>query len=225
MDLGLSHLLHYEIEEPKVRTMLVEVPYRDGNVDLIPYMYNAPVFQNRKITIRFETVEPRSTWPALMTNLHVKLSGRKTKVIFNTDIDYFYEGICTVGRLVDKGSTAEITITIDAFPYKKRVIAENKTIEFEYTAGGTDKVIDVGQQWGFVNTIGITATPDLPYGARVQILIDRNVQLLDVVAGGDAVTSAGLMIQPNAHTITAIVTGVSQPTAISATININGGLL
>lgn len=224
MDLGLM-LLHYEIEEPKVRQMKVEIPFRNGSLDLLPYVSPDPVFANRKITMRFETKRPRSEWPELISGLFEKFSGKVTKVVFSTDIDNYWSGMCTVGRLIDKTSTAEITITIDAFPYKRKVIESVEIIDFEYNAGSTLKNITVSDPVAFINTIGVNPSPALPLGARVTIVLDDKTTLFDWVLGGDELTAKGLVIQGGTHSVRTVVLGVSQATDIQLIMNLSGGAL
>lgn len=205
--------------------MKVDIPFRNGSIDLLPYVSPEPVFENRKITMRFETKRPRSEWPELISSIYEKLSGKVTKIIFSDDGFYSWNGMCTVGRLVDKVSTAEITITVDAFPFKKKSSENVEVINFEYATGGTEKIITISDPISYINSVDINPSVDLPLGARVTIVMDDKTTLFDGVYGGDIITSNGLVISGGQHSIRTVVLGVSQSTDIQLILNTSGGAL
>lgn len=145
-DYGLQ-LLSRTIESPAVKRATVDVPYRDGSIDLMTALSDVPHYQNRQITMSFELMEHIGRWEAIRSELYNLFHGRKVQVVFSGDESYFWEGICSIGAVEYHGFTAGLEITVDAYPLKRTrrpVLRQTFTLE-----GTATKIYNVGNHRGF----------------------------------------------------------------------------
>ena len=130
--------LHKEIASPEVKRNVISIPLAHGDIDLTARMTGGePVFANRNIMLQFELRSMRSNWMTDFANIMQKLHGRIMDVVLDEDSNYRWNGLVTVAGLEDHGSTAGITINVDAYPYKWSKTAENT---LNYTSVGTRTV-------------------------------------------------------------------------------------
>lgn len=115
---GLDYL-HKEISSPALKTVSVSLPLVHGKTDLTDRMTGGnPVYDNRTLTFVFEMRTFRSTWLTNWSNIAAAVHGKTLQVTLDEDSSWYWIGRVTVGALEDHGSTAGLTITVDAFPFK-----------------------------------------------------------------------------------------------------------
>lgn len=117
--------IHWECAPPTAKRELVEVPLRDGYVDVTQYIDNSLVaYSPRTLTIGLEIRGLRGEWPATYSKLMQKLHGRSGVIRRDEDPEWEWEGWAAVGALEDHGGSAGVTITVTAQPYKERCISK-----------------------------------------------------------------------------------------------------
>lgn len=170
-DLGLF-LTAYEIEAPEVQRYTVEVPGRNGVLDLTSALFGEAKFYNRKIEIELSAVySPYSTaWPDILTAVLKSIHGQTLDVAFDDDPDWHWAGLCEVSPDADNDS---FTITVDAEPFKYKTDAtavtvsltadEEQTITLsnEYVAVAPTITVDGGDD---VNVTIVCGTSSLVIG-------------------------------------------------------------
>lgn len=115
--------IHWAVTPPEPKKEIVEVPLRDGYIDISYYIDNILVaYGPRTITIGLELRGLRSDWPATYSKMMQKLHGRQVLVQRSEDPDWQWNGWAAVGPLEDHKATAGVTITVTAQPYKERLI-------------------------------------------------------------------------------------------------------
>ena len=106
------------IEYPTPVTETVQVPGYDGVVDLSTVLTDGDIkYKNRKITITLILISDDGQLMRPLSVIANQVQGQRLKIIFDEDPDYYYIGRCTMKAKIDK-TVAEITITVDADPYK-----------------------------------------------------------------------------------------------------------
>lgn len=119
-----ANFIHWEVSAPEPRTEIIEVPLRDGFVDLASQLSGNVFYGYRTITIGLELRGLRSTWfnnySALMNDLH----GQPVEVIRADDADWYWTGVASVGALEDHGASAGVTIEVTVQPFKRTVQTE-----------------------------------------------------------------------------------------------------
>lgn len=122
-DFGLI-LITRNISAPEVRTNLIEVPGRDGSLDLTERLTGAPVFGDRTITMEFFTFEKFENWPSFVSNIENFLHGKKLEISFDDDAFFYYIGRCDVKSFEYDRGAGRLTITALAEPYKREDMSQ-----------------------------------------------------------------------------------------------------
>lgn len=132
-------LLPYEIEikSPEPKTYLVSIPARSGDLDFTEYLADGEIaYENREITINMYCFADSSKYQEMEQKCKNALHGRKMKIVFDSDPDYYYYGRITVDWNSDSNIDV-VSLTCDCEPYKYKL---NKTV-VEDSISGTKKII------------------------------------------------------------------------------------
>ena len=79
-------------------------------------------FNNRSLEVKFEGQDMNFTeWAEVVSRTADALHERYAKVILDTDPDYYYYGLCRVTAKKDALAFSEMSVVIDAFPWKRRI--------------------------------------------------------------------------------------------------------
>ena len=107
------------VAPPEVRTQYIEVPGRNGNIDLTDALTGRPVYGNRTITLELGGKKPPEEWPVFFSRFLGDVHGRKVTIVFDNDPACYYVGRATVTGAYEKGTEiARFTVEITAEPYK-----------------------------------------------------------------------------------------------------------
>ena len=90
-DFGLI-LSSQAIAPPEPRIKLVDVPMRDGSVDLTEAVSDTVRYQDRKITLTFSVIDARNTWVDKISKIQNYLHGQRMKIVFDEDTSFYYIG-------------------------------------------------------------------------------------------------------------------------------------
>ncbi|MCC8181522.1 MAG: phage tail family protein [Clostridiales bacterium] len=117
-DLGL-YLTNASIGAPEVQTNYIDVPGRDGQLDLSTALTGAVRYKNRTIELTFATAKRVSgkEWHALLSDVSNLLHGQEKTIAFDGD-DYYYKGRCTVTDFAVEGEKHTLTVSCNCEPYK-----------------------------------------------------------------------------------------------------------
>lgn len=126
------------IGKAEVKKTIIDIPGADGVIDLSEY-FGEPKYKNRKLTFEFSYIETEDSWNSVYSDIQNKLNGQDMKVILEEDSDYYYAGRCSVNDWKSNKKTGNITIEIDADPYKykinptviENVVTESAVLNFE----------------------------------------------------------------------------------------------
>lgn len=115
-DLGLI-LNSRDISAPEVKTNYVDIDGADGSIDMTEALGEIR-YENRKIKLEFTSVIGREFFWYEFSRCQNLLHGRKFKIIFSDDEDWYY-----IGRIsIDKWKTDKVLGTmnfdIECEPYK-----------------------------------------------------------------------------------------------------------
>lgn len=92
-------------------------------------------FENRKIKIEFG-VSPEDRWKFAYAldkyDLLSMLNGRRSKVIFDDDPDFYYEGRLRVTSYTPYAIVPKITVEMDAYPFKRDVLKQHLQFRVPY---------------------------------------------------------------------------------------------
>lgn len=118
-DLGM-YLTKAEIGQPKPQTTFLTVPGRDGPLDLSEALDGTIHYQEREISLTFESTPLLSgkTWPVFLSDLSNLVHGVISKIAFDDDGDYYYTGRGEVSDFGITGNKYSITMGFICDPYK-----------------------------------------------------------------------------------------------------------
>ena len=109
----------YIIPMPTVQTNFVEIPGRDGMLDLSEG-FGLVRYSNRAIALTLYAVAPyEQTLSSFVNDIH----GKRIELVFDRDPSFYYVGRVSVDALEKKDGYCAITVNVTAEPYKyKRTI-------------------------------------------------------------------------------------------------------
>jgi predicted phage tail component-like protein len=123
-DYGLYVTNTNPVAPPVAKTQHIEVPGRNGNIDITEALTGYTIYGNREITLQLGGKKIENAWPSFMSNFINEIHGKQVKVIFDDNPDYYYIGRATVESDYTRGNRiATFTVTIDAEPYKYEVLS------------------------------------------------------------------------------------------------------
>lgn len=157
-----ANYIHWECTAPEPKREIAEIPLRDGFIDLTAMLADEVFYKARTITIGLELRSLRVDWARYYSQILQDLHGREVEVFRSEDPNWFWIGSAAVGPLEDHGSTAGVTITITAQPYKRTRAYEG---ELSLSLSGDQSVtIPVRHMRGYpeftCSAIGMTVTKD-----------------------------------------------------------------
>lgn len=114
-------LTSLDVGTPSLSTVTVDVPGRNGTLDLTERLYGVPsVYGNRTLSIEFQTTEKLSgrTRSALYKTLVSAWHGKMAYLSVSDDTECCYYGRLSVGSFTLSGNLWEISVEADCKPYK-----------------------------------------------------------------------------------------------------------
>ena len=114
--------------EPKVNK--VEVPLRDGSIDLTQALTDEVKYNDRNIQLTFSVIDPRKTWSEKISEIENYLHGQRMKIIFDEDSSFYYIGRVSVDKWTSDRNigTLEIVCTVEPFKYS----IESSAVDWEW---------------------------------------------------------------------------------------------
>lgn len=144
-DLGL-YLKKRIIYPPEVQTNYVEVPQRDGKIDLSEGLTGLVKYYNRKIEFQFVLQDESNNYQTKFSEVENYLHGKKMKIIFDDDFDNYYIGRLTVEKVDTNETLGEINVTAECEPYKYDITSSDELWlwdPFDFEDGVINEFIDV----------------------------------------------------------------------------------
>lgn len=139
-DLGLF-LADATFEEPIPKRVTVDIPYRDGILDLGAVISDSVVFNNRAIVFTFKVVDYSKDWVRMFSALANQIHGRQLHVEVSSDPGWYWDAFCTV-TVQSENNLGTVIVTCNAYPYK----LHDYSIDVSSTASGVTKVITITRQ-------------------------------------------------------------------------------
>ena len=202
-DYGLYVTNTNPVEPPEVKAEYIEVPGRNGQIDLTEALTGYTVYNNRQIVLELGGRKRSQDWPGFMSNFLNDLHGKKVKVVFDNDPSYYYQGRATVESDYEKGNEiARFTLTINAEPYK---YSNQSATEpwlwdpFSFVDGviryynqiqvdGTAQIQVLGSEMPVIPVFTTSAAMQVEFGGKTYDLAAGNNKIYDIVLMNQAYT-------------------------------------
>ena len=91
-DFGLAIGNNDYIGEPEYESYYVDVPGRDGFLDLSETVSGRVIYKKRKISIEFGGMGTCNGWDATISNMRNLFHGKTVQLIFDNDTDWYWTG-------------------------------------------------------------------------------------------------------------------------------------
>ena len=175
-DLGLV-LYSKKISPPKVKTTTVEIPGRDGDLDITEALTGRVSYEDREIIFVFRIPSPKEEWASVYSDTLNSIHGKKMNIILDDDPDYHYTGRVSVEDFGVNRNLAEIEVKCLVEPKKTY-----KTIS-KYTASVTDtkKVTVKNSGIPTVPTITVSKEMNVVFGGNTYHLSPGKNRVFDIL--------------------------------------------
>lgn len=117
-DWGLYVGNNAAVEPPTVRTNFIEIPGRNGNIDMTETLSGRPIYGNRVITLELGGKVAKERQQQFVSDFVNAYHGRRVTVEFDRDREWYYEGRATISGVEISNTVVRMTMTVDADPYK-----------------------------------------------------------------------------------------------------------
>lgn len=165
-----------KIESPAYKGEEIKIPGADGVLDQTEY-FGEIKFENRKITLQFKTFGTRKELADITSAFQNAVQGRKMKLSFTDDEDFYYIGRVKIKTPSDKKNIRTFDLECSCEPYKYKMY---ETVIKKY-----------------VDTVATIHCPNLRKSVIPEITTDASVQIIfkDVTYSVDA----GTFIMPEIY--------------------------
>lgn len=135
------HLIPSErpsIASPGVSTSFVEIPGRDGAIDMSTFLTNRAVYGMRQGSWDFYVANDYEDWEAIRMKIMAFLHGKSYKIVLEDDPTWYWEGRFSVGNWRSESSNSRIQIDYQINPYKHKIRSDGNqdviwdTFNFEH---------------------------------------------------------------------------------------------
>ena len=184
-DWGLR-LSNVSIGLPEPRTVYVDVPGRNGSLDLTEAQHGGIVYGNRTLVFTFDALTSYEHWSMLLSAIANAIQGRKVRIILDSDPDFYYVGRCSIETEKANSVLASITITCDCDPFKRPTTSLEEFAGMQISSPSAWTEISI-QGWPFNEALEITCSADmlLKYNS-VEYELGRGLNIMsqiDLAAG------------------------------------------
>lgn len=108
-------------QQGDVKTMYVDIPGADSQIDMTEALSGYPTYKNREGSLEFIVANGwRKSWAAGFSKFSNWLHGRTLRVVLDDDPEYFYEGRFKLNewKSNNDGTWSNVTIDYNLKPYK-----------------------------------------------------------------------------------------------------------
>ena len=111
-------------QQGDVKTVYIDIPGADGQIDATEALTGYPVYSNREGSLEFIVANGwRASWAAGFSQFANWLHGKRLRVILDDDPEYFYEGRFKLNewKSNNDGTWSNVTLDYNLKPYKYSV--------------------------------------------------------------------------------------------------------
>lgn len=175
-DLGLV-LYSKKISPPKARTTTVEVPGRDGNLDITEALTGRVMYEDREISFVFRVPNPKEQWAETYSRVLNNIHGKSMDIVLDDDPDNTYTGRVSVDDFATNRSLAEIGVTCIVNPKKTYKTSVSKTV----AVSGTKALTVTNNGVPVVPTITADKEMTVSFGGKTHNLSPGKNRLFDIL--------------------------------------------
>ena len=190
-DFGI-YLTSKTINPPEPQTNTIYVPLRDGSIDLTESLTNDVKYNDRKINMTFSVIHPMEQWSDKVSEIENYLHGKRMKVVFDDDQNFYYMGRLKVNEWSSQKSIGKLVIECNADPYKYDVQGDWLWDPFDFEndciseseniiVSGSTSVVIVGKRKKTYPTITASAAMSVSYNGTTYNLTEGINKLYEMI--------------------------------------------
>nr|DAE62572.1 MAG TPA: distal tail protein [Caudoviricetes sp.] len=190
-DFGI-YLTSKTINPPEPKTNTISVPLRDGSIDLTESLTNDVKYNDRKINMTFSVIHPMEQWSDKVSEIENYLHGKRMKVVFDDDQNFYYMGRLKVNEWSSQKSIGKLVIECTADPYKYDVQGDWLWDPFDFendciseseniAVSGSTSVVIVGKRKKTYPTITASAAMSVSYNGTTYNIIEGINKLYEMI--------------------------------------------
>lgn len=190
-DFGI-YLTSKTINPPEPQTNTIYVPLRDGSIDLTESLTNDVKYNDRKINMTFSVIHPMEQWSDKVSEIENYLHGKRMKVVFDDDQNFYYMGRLKVNEWSSQKSIGKLVIECIADPYKYDIQGDWLWDPFDFendciseseniTVSGSTSVVIVGKRKKTYPTITASAAMSVSYNGTTYNIIEGINKLYEMI--------------------------------------------
>lgn len=167
------------IESPPLKDKTLDIAGADGRLDLSDLLVGRTLYDNRNITVEFKFIDTKaSTWHRKYSDFASAYHGGWSKLIFDNDNKFYYEGRTSVSSSRNNGYS-NFTLKINARPYKYDIYSSIENwlwdpFDFEYDIAReyTDKYVNKTLQMVVVGSVN-PIHPKIITSSKMKLVIEN----------------------------------------------------
>jgi len=113
------------IASPGVSAKFVEIPGRDGRIDMTEYLCGRPVFGARSGSFEFYVDNDHEYWETIRMKIANYLHGQRCYISLEDDPRFYWEGRFTFNSWKSEATNSKVVIDYALEPYKKSLIGSD----------------------------------------------------------------------------------------------------
>ena len=171
MDWGLF-LEDTSVTPPLPKRYVVDVPARNGTLDLTDELTPIMRYQSRQLSFKFRVKS--GDWSTLMSEIYGAIHGKTMDIISDLDPDWHWHGCVTVNSFSSDKRTGVLVINADVDPFK---LANKKTTVAVISAGTASCWCD---RMELNPTITVTTASTIDFG-DISVALDAGSHIINEI--------------------------------------------
>lgn len=165
-DWGLALGNNNYISDPEQETFYVNVPYRDGAVDLSTALSKRRVFKKRELSFKLGGIRERFLWDYVISDIRNKIHGKECRLTLDNDKDHYWFGRVYVVDFDRTGELGTLTLSVpqaDPYKYNIEMVGEAwRWDPFSFISGVVHDEGEIEINGETTVTIPVGMMPDVP---------------------------------------------------------------
>ena len=113
---------------PEPRTNYVDIPGKDGSIDMTTYLTGDVSYSDRSAAFEFIALDTENDWESRCTDISNFLHGKTIQIILEDDPFYYYEGRAVLEEKKTDGQFPMIKIGCRVGPFKKHIGSNSESL-------------------------------------------------------------------------------------------------
>lgn len=171
------YLVNNTAELPVPRRVKVDVPFRNGSLDVTSAISNKIFYENRNLSFEFLVGDNDRPWPVLISEMSRDVHGQSLRIITDMDPEWYWDAYnCLVETPTRNEDLYTVTITCECYPYKKQITPTVYTI----TVGSTGRIINCPN-----DRLEVIPTINTNTSVQITYVSDSGEQKTETLTAGD----------------------------------------